>query len=85
MGIAGSRHYCAVKGGEWASPTSNACAVMKDCGCHQQKGKWRRGVSTALPTTATHWNHVWTCDFIADATVRGGAFQLLTILGEYSQ
>jgi len=32
----------------------------------------RRGVSTGLPTTATHRNHVWTWDFIADATVRGG-------------
>jgi hypothetical protein len=29
----------------------------------------RRGVSTGLPTTATHRNHVWTWDYIADATV----------------
>lgn len=40
----------------------------------------RRGVSTGLPTTATHRNHVWTWDFIADATVRGGALKMLTIL-----
>ncbi len=40
----------------------------------------RRGVSTGLPTTATHRNHVWTWDFIADATVRGGALRILTIL-----
>jgi len=26
----------------------------------------RRGVSAGLPTTATHRNHVWTWDFIAD-------------------
>ena len=38
----------------------------------------RRGVSTGLPTTATHRNHVWTWDFIADATVRGGALRMLT-------
>ena len=45
----------------------------------------RRGVSTGLPTTATHRNHVWTCDFIADATVRGGALRMLTILDEYTR
>lgn len=48
------------------------------------KGKViRRGVSTGLPTTATHRNHMWTWDFIADATVRGGALRMLTILDEY--
>jgi transposase InsO family protein len=33
----------------------------------------RQGRSTGLPTKATHKNHVWTWDFIADATVRGGS------------
>ena len=45
----------------------------------------RRGVATGLPTTATHRNHVWTWDFIADATGRGGALKLLTILDEYTR
>lgn len=45
----------------------------------------RRGVSTGLPTTATHRNHVWTWDFIADATVRGGTLKRLTILDEYTR
>ncbi len=45
----------------------------------------RRGVSTGLPTRATHRNHVWTWDFIADATVRGGALRILTILDEYTR
>ena len=45
----------------------------------------RRGVSTGLPTTATHRNHVWTWDFIADATVRGGSLKMLTILDEYTR
>ena len=45
----------------------------------------RRGVSTGLPTTARHRNHVWTWDFIADATVRGGALKMLTILDEYTR
>ena len=45
----------------------------------------RRGISTGLPTKATHRNHVWTWDFIADATVRGGALRILTILDEYTR
>jgi putative transposase len=45
----------------------------------------RRGISTGLPTTATHRNHVWTWDFIADATVRCGALKVLTILDEYTR
>src|SRR5271167_3889007 len=36
----------------------------------------RRGVSTGLPVKATHRGHVWTWDFIADATVRGGALRM---------
>ena len=42
----------------------------------------RRGVSTGLPTRAPHRGHVWTWDFIADATMRGGALRMLTILDE---
>jgi putative transposase len=45
----------------------------------------RRGVSTGLPTTAMHRNHVWTWDFIADATVRGGPLRILTILDEHTR
>lgn len=45
----------------------------------------RRGVSTGLPTTAVHRGHVWTWDFIADATVRGGALRVLTILDEHTR
>ncbi len=43
----------------------------------------RRGISTGLPTTVMHWNHVWTWDFIADVAVRGGALKMVTILDEY--
>ena len=32
----------------------------------------RRGVSTGLPTQATHPHHVWTWDFIFDRTDNGG-------------
>ena len=45
----------------------------------------RRGVSTGLPTQAVHRGHVWTWDFIADATVRGGALRMLTILDEHTR
>lgn len=50
-----------------------------------RRKRLRRGVSTGLPTQATHRNHVWTWDFIADATVRGGALRMLTILDEYTR
>jgi transposase InsO family protein len=45
----------------------------------------RRGVSTGWPVRATHRNHVWTWDFIADSTLRGGALKMLTILDEYTR
>lgn len=45
----------------------------------------RRGVSTGLPTKAEHRGQVWTWDFIADATVRGGAIRMLTILDEHTR
>src|ERR1019366_3176562 len=45
----------------------------------------RRGHSTGLPTKATRKNHVWTWDFIADATVRGGALRMLTVLDEHTR
>ena len=45
----------------------------------------RHGISTGLPTKAGHRGHVWTWDFIADATVRGGALRMLTILDEHTR
>jgi len=50
-----------------------------------RKRSTRRGVSTGLPTQATHRGHVWTWDFIADATVHGGALRMLTVLDEYTK
>ena len=50
------------------------------------KGKGvRRGLSTGLPTKAEHRGHVWSWDFISDATTRGGALRMLTILDEYTR
>jgi putative transposase len=45
----------------------------------------RRGVSTGLPTQATHRGHVWTWDFVADATVHGGTLRMLTVLDEHTK
>ena len=45
----------------------------------------RRGISTGLPTKAEHRGHVWSWDFISDATTRGGALRMLTILDEYTR
>lgn len=45
----------------------------------------RRGRSTGQPTKAMRRNHVWTWDFIADATVRGGALRMLTVLDEHTR
>jgi transposase InsO family protein len=45
----------------------------------------RRGRATGWPARATHRNHVWTWDFIADATVRGGALRMLTVLDEHTR
>ena len=50
-----------------------------------KRKRCRRGTSTGLPTQATHRGHVWTWDFIADATVRGGALRMLTILDEHTR
>jgi hypothetical protein len=50
-----------------------------------RKRQTRRGRSTGLPTRATHRGHVWTCDFIADATVHGGALRMLTVLDEHTK
>lgn len=45
----------------------------------------RRGISTGLPTKATHPNHVWTWDFVHDTTMRGGKLRILTVVDEYTR
>jgi len=45
----------------------------------------RRGISTGLPTQATHRHHVWTWDFIFDRTDSGGTLKMMTLLDEYSR
>jgi putative transposase len=50
-----------------------------------KRKRFRHGVSTGLPMKARQRGEVWTWDFIADATVRGGALRMLTILDEYTR
>jgi len=45
----------------------------------------RQGISTGLPTQATHRNHVWTWDFIFDRTDKGSTLKMLTMLDEYTR
>jgi hypothetical protein len=45
----------------------------------------RCGISTGIPTKATHPNHVWTWDFVHDTTMRGGKLRMLTVLDEYTR
>ena len=56
------------------------------CGSRHKKPRKRRaGQSTGLPTKATHPNHVWTWDFVADKTEYGGSIRMLTVLDEYTR
>ena len=45
----------------------------------------RQGISTGLPTKATHRGHVWTWDFVHDTTVRGGKLRTLNVIDEYTR
>lgn len=45
----------------------------------------RQGLSTGLPTKATHRNHVWSWDFVSDYTQRGGALRIFNLIDEYTR
>lgn len=45
----------------------------------------RQGISTGLPTKATHRGQVWTWDFVHDTTVKGGKLRMLNIIDEYTR
>jgi putative transposase len=52
---------------------------------HRRPRKRRAGPPAALPTRATHRGHVWTYDFLFDATERGRALKLLVVLDEHTR
>lgn len=45
----------------------------------------RQGLSTGIPTKATHKNHVWSWDFMYDYTQRGGAIKVFNLIDEYTR
>ncbi len=51
----------------------------------KQPKRRRGGISTGLPTKATHPHHVWTWDFVPDTTMRGGKLRMLSVLDEYTR
>ncbi len=54
--------------------------------CPTKKPRRRRaGIATGLPTKATRQNHVWTCDFVADRTAKGGSIRMFTVLDEFTR
>ena len=45
----------------------------------------RQGISTGVPTKATHKNHVWSWDFMFDYTQRGGAIKVFNLIDEFTR
>lgn len=51
-----------------------------------KKKQSRRGQSTGkIPTTATHPNHVWSWDFVADRTDEGAPLRVLSLIDEFTR
>ena len=53
--------------------------------CLPRKRKRRRGKKGAVPLQATYPNHVWTYDFVHDATADGRRLRCLTLLDEFTR
>jgi putative transposase len=71
----------------WRVGTRMIQQLRRQLGLMSPKSKPKRrrqGVSTGLPTKATHPNHVWTWDFVHDTTMRGGKLRMLTVVDEYT-
>lgn len=49
----------------------------------RRRKRWRP--RRQVPRQATHWNHVWTYDFIHDACLNGRKLKVLTVEDEYSR
>jgi len=50
-----------------------------------QKKRRRRGSGKTVPIAAKYPDHVWTYDFMQDATVDGRKLRLLTVIDEYTR
>ena len=61
--------------------------VWREAGLRVPKPRRRRffARSEPLPQQAEYPNHVWTCDFIEDATVDGRKLRFLTLIDEFTR
>ena len=79
---------CFLKEEGWKVGTRMVQRLRRELGLAVPAKKPRRrrqGVSTGLPTKASHRNHVWTWDFVHDTTVRGGTLRMLNVMDEYTR
>ena len=53
--------------------------------CLPRKRKRRRGKKGAVPLQAAYPNHVWTYDFVQDATADGRTLRCLTLIDEFTR
>lgn len=51
----------------------------------QKKKRRRRGAKGQVPLRAAHANHVWTYDFVEDATLDGRKLRFLTLTDEHNR
>ena len=54
-------------------------------GCPVHKKRPRRSHTEPVPQEARYPNHVWTYDFVFDATMDGRALKFLTLIDEYTR
>ena len=74
----GARVACRQASDQAAAPSGGVASAAV------QEGRPARDFD-GWPTKADHRGHVWTWDFIADSTVRGGALRMLTVLDEHTR
>lgn len=77
-----------LQGEGWRVGTRKIQRLRRELGLavSSKKPKRRRqGVSTGLPTTASHRGHVWSWDFVHDTTTRGGKLRMLNVIDEYTR
>jgi len=72
--------------GTRAASRCSACGGLRACGCHRHGAGSRVAESrpACLRRRSTR-GHVWTWDFVADATVHGGTLRMLTVLDEHTK
>ena len=61
--------------------------LWRSCGLavSRRKKRVRRKPAESVPCRAAHPNHVWTYDFLEDATLSGSKLRLLTVVDEFTR